>query len=131
MKILAILRWILVLPAAFIGGEAVTLFIRLLVQLGGDHSLIGLLAPFANAAFSTVGFFLAGIYVAPTRRYETATVLAAVCVLSIVGAMVFMPGAVDNGFAAMLIFFCFMIWKGYHSLHVAQRQKLSVNEIKA
>jgi len=120
-----------VLPAALAGGEIVTLFINLLVQLGGEHSVMAFAAPFANAAFSTVGFFLAGVFMAPSRRYETATALAAVSVLIIVMGLVFMPSTVSIGDAAMLAAFCFVIWKGYRNLHVTQQQKLSANEIKA
>ncbi|MFZ3374957.1 MAG: hypothetical protein WA183_05340 [Chthoniobacterales bacterium] len=118
-----ILRWILVLPAALAGGEIVTLSIKLLVQLSGDNSLIALMAPFANAVFSTIGFLLAGIYVAPSRRYETATILAALGVLIIVLAVVSMPGTITYGSAAISIISCFLVWKGYRGMHVTQRQK--------
>ena len=120
-----ILRWIAVLPAAFIGSAIVTFFVRLLVQFGGDHSLIALMAPFVNAAFCTVAFFVAGIYVAPARRDETATVLAVVFVLNVIATMIFMPSVMDISVAVMMIIFCFLVWKGYRSMHGNQQQRAS------
>jgi hypothetical protein len=115
IKFLTILRWVAVLPVALAVHETVLLTIMFFFpRIDTDFGI-----EITAEAVPTLGFILAGIYVAPSRRYETGTALTIIYVILTLGRLWFLPGT-SMPFSAMSLGFCLLFWKASRNWLITQ-----------